>query len=146
MTSPPPSREVHDLPEEDRVEPELPTLPPGKDVKRQTISLHKKQANSKKIVCACMEVYVATTNSKEFSPKPLVLYIYMGHLQEKGQKQHTTLRDISYFTSSRPIWYGSRGPLVVTIVGPPPKQDVECMVIYIICFTDARSEVDWRQC
>ena len=48
--SPPRTRGHQELPEEDQEEPELPTLPPDKDATRHTISLHKKQANSKKIV------------------------------------------------------------------------------------------------
>ena len=42
---------LQELPEEDQDEPpEMPKLPPNKDPLRHTISLQKKQTNSKKIV------------------------------------------------------------------------------------------------
>ena len=48
-TSPVPG--LQELPEEDQKDPaELPRLPPDKDPLRHTISLQKKQANSKRIV------------------------------------------------------------------------------------------------
>lgn len=53
-SGPPPAAAMpglHDLPEEDQEEHfELPTLPENKDPLQHTISLQKKQANSKRIV------------------------------------------------------------------------------------------------
>ena len=47
----PPGAPLQELPEAEQEDPqELPKLPPNKDPLRHTISLQKKQANSKRIV------------------------------------------------------------------------------------------------